>query len=620
MVAVTVAEQLVLALVHARGIGLSGDQPHYLVIAEALTHFDVHPLAAYHHDQLTRQITSWPAVLSAGVTHTFAGPHGTVSVHDIGLPVLLAPFFAIGGVTSALLGYQLVLAVGFVALHRRASGLAGLGGRGQVVFALAMAGPALWLAATQLYPDLIAGVVLAVAVVEIAVAERSRRLGYYGAAVVGVGLGLLPWLHQKYIVAAALGLVAFVVVAVRGRLPVGRAVAAVAVAVVLLALKSAYNAYFLGHVLGLPQPPPDLGPNGAAAAIALVVDRQQGLAVQVPTVVLGIAGMWFALRSVAVATVAALAAVGSVLVLNATYTSLQGTTAVDAFGNLSFAGRYGWSAVPVLLAFAPMVLVRIEPHARRLAAVGAAVVLASLAEWVPVAADHHQYFNAAMPPYAPWDPTLYPGWWGWADRVLPVMYGFGRSLHSASTWWGIALVAGVLVASVAVLVVLARPGPLDRRRVGTRTAVVAGLLVAVAVAAPTTTLPAAAAQWTPAAIGSPWTSPRGAPLVTAPIVLTATGAGTFAVTVQGSLTGPRHAAATVTVFFTPSAAAGDGRPSGPVVAAHVVLRSGARRQTSVATVDAPWPAVAAVSAGLGPSQRLAVTVFRLDKVRAAPVW
>src|SRR5665213_3431026 len=162
---VTALEYAVWCFVQGQGITLTGDEPHYLVIATSLTHLDPHVLWAYQRVSHTHYIDIGPQ-LTLAATNTFVGPHGPLSVHDIGLPMLIAPCFAVGGTGGALLGFDLLLAIGFVVLHQRASRLAGLGTAGRWVFAVAMAGPALWLASTQLYPDLISGLFLAVAFVE----------------------------------------------------------------------------------------------------------------------------------------------------------------------------------------------------------------------------------------------------------------------------------------------------------------------------------------------------------------------------------------------------------------------------------------------------------------------
>ena len=178
VVAIVVGEILTWLLLRSQGNVITGDSPHYLIAAQTLSHLSVHVLPQYRTDLATHYIYAWPqgATLSTMGVHAFTGPHGVIFAQGIGLPALLAPFIAVGNVPLALVAFFAVNAVGFVYIHQRASRLADLGRDGQLVFALALAGPALWLAATQVYPDLISGIFLACGLIEMALVERSGTL------------------------------------------------------------------------------------------------------------------------------------------------------------------------------------------------------------------------------------------------------------------------------------------------------------------------------------------------------------------------------------------------------------------------------------------------------------
>jgi len=53
---IVAGEALVYAFMRSKGVSSTGDEPHYLIVAKALSHFTVHPLQAYKVDLRTHQI------------------------------------------------------------------------------------------------------------------------------------------------------------------------------------------------------------------------------------------------------------------------------------------------------------------------------------------------------------------------------------------------------------------------------------------------------------------------------------------------------------------------------------------------------------------------------------
>jgi hypothetical protein len=302
----------------SRGASLSGDEPHYLVLARMLAHGSLHPLAYYQQDARTHALFAWPANLLSNTAdwHAYHGPHGLVTIHGLGLPLVLAPFVAVGGRSGAVAGLLAVEAALFVYLFARACAVAGrlrpgrgLGRPGRVVAAVVMAGPALWLAATQIYPDFLAGLLLAVAAVDLALAETTGRLDVPGVVIPGVSLGLVPWLHIKNLAPAVVILAALSVVCVRHRL-VRRGLIMGGLVAASWLLLLVYDLYYFGHVLGEPQPRPTPSWAALTHGLGLIFDRHQGLVIQVPAVVVGVLGLWAARKIVPWAVAATVGAVG----------------------------------------------------------------------------------------------------------------------------------------------------------------------------------------------------------------------------------------------------------------------------------------------------------------------
>jgi hypothetical protein len=542
-----VGQALTWLLLRSQGNDLGGDQAHYLIAGQAISHLSFHPLAQYQRDFLTHFIYNWPTgakVTDHTIVQTYPGPHGSVFAHGLGLPLLLGPFLAIGSVPVGLFGMFVLTALGFVCIHQRASLLAGVGRRGQVVFALVLAAPALWLAATQVYPDLLSGVLLAMALVELALIEQRKHVSRFGLWVIALALAFVPWLQVKNLAPAlCCGVAAVVVLWRRGgqRRPILVLGGVVVLGWLLLAV---YNQYYFSHLIGLPQPAPSFTLTTASRALALVFDTHQGLLVQVPTVMIGLVGLAMWRRVIPWTAAAAVVGALSMLVINGTFTSTV------PFGGTDLAGRFQWTVLPMLLAWAPLCLSALERHRARVWAVGSVVSLLWIAQGVPVLLGDHVYVNSMIAPFAPWDPSVYPGWWpvigGWLPTFLP------PGIRRGVTWSHVAIEVIVLVAVTALLNRLTK----DARLAPSRLLVVSGIAVVAALAVlinlPLQAPPASPLAFTAGQPGAPtmtWTGSEQ-PSTSPPASLTNIGPGRYTVSVSYAAA-PGSSPATAFVMATP---------------------------------------------------------------------
>ena len=546
-VALVVAVTSLYAFLQTQGVVLTGDEPHYLIAALALTHFNPHIAWAYQQDFHTHAIYTWPpgAQLS-GTAQDFVGPHGIISGHGLGIPLLIFPFIAAGGRNAAMVSFFAIEAAGLIFLHQRMSWLVSLSRPSRWLFALAIGAPALWIAGTQLYPDLISGIFLACALVEVAVIEQTRRLSLIGTLVVAIGVGFTPWFEPKNFLPALIIGVAFIGVVVRRRLPMRSTLLTLALIGVGWILLLSYDQYYFGHLLGLPQSSPGLNGEGVLGVIALLFDRHQGLFIQVPTVAVGLVGLWFARHRVPIAAMATLVAVASILALNGTFVG-------NPFGGTTLAGRFAWSAFPMLLAWSPYVLKRIDFSRARTIVVAIVISLLWATQAIPIFDGEHyhysSYYNAMTKPPL-WDPSLYPGWWPGLNNLLPDLLpptNRSRSFQILFGSSGIHLLAaiGSLVIICALLLWLARPESLwpgfakrlpDVSKVGGVAVGVAGVFLALGLALPNRNLPDRSLQWTGANLGSPFNA-SGRTVITPDFPLTYGGAGEYTASLSYTLSG-----------------------------------------------------------------------------------
>lgn len=528
--ALTVADSAVYAWIRNRGVSETGDEPHYLVVARAISHLSVHPLAAYLADLRTHQLFAWPPATPPSnlALQLYTGPHGPVSTHPVGLSVLLSPFVAAGGAQLGRAGMIVLNAAGFVYLFERSTRLARLDRRGRAVTATVLAGPALWVAATQVYPDLLTGVMLAAAAADLLTLERTGRMDRLAVIASAGFLAVLPWLHQQNLVAAGFVLAGLAVAGRRARQLRPVAFVAVTSVVSWLALVG-FNLREYGHALGLPQPFPSLNGAGVTEILGLLFDRQQGLFVQMPLAALGLVGMWLWRRWTPVATVATLAAAASLLYLNGTFVHAP-------YGGVSFAGRFQWSSLVPLLPWCPAAVEELARRSGRLVALGLGAGALWILQAIPLATGGHSYYNQ-LAAGAPWDPSAYPGWWGPVDRLLPVMVPGGPLLGRPG--FALAAEVAVLGAATAVAVCATRAG---RRSllVSAPPALIVFAAAALLAGSAPLPLPAGPLSYPGSDLGSPFVA--GASVIRAGVALQDVAAGTYTLTVRYRLEGSGTAA------------------------------------------------------------------------------
>jgi len=341
----------------ARGVyGLSGDEPHYLVMADALLTgrgFDV--TEAYLREFATPQFyppgltavldtpdASGMSALVPPAAHVVVTDAGVFSWHGWGtalLAVIVLPWAGIFGVKAltAVAGVLVVVAAwtvsarGPLAKHR--------GSRALAVATVALGYPVL-LASTQVFPDLWAGALL-LAVLAWLLASPAPP-GRLAAAAAGLALGFLPWLGVKF-APAVLVLALFALWRVRGR----RGWLAGPVLLLWAAL-GAYHVWAFGSPFGPPlEGTLAFGPDFWMVLPGLLFDQNQGALLSNPILWAAIPGIVLLWRSDRALTAAWTAVFLAVWIPGAAHPGLYGLG--------SFNGRYSWAlscllVIPALLA------------------------------------------------------------------------------------------------------------------------------------------------------------------------------------------------------------------------------------------------------------------------------
>ncbi len=270
----------------------TGDEPHYMVIANSLTRYHTLETTPAYRDMFnTTLLALFGQEPGPHNTHAVAGPHGLYSVHNIGLPILISIPLMLSGVTAARMTMALI-ASGLGALAYAFAGVFTQDRRLRVLLAIAVACAAPFLpSAGQIYPDLPAGLLFGLALLTIS----RGALGPWDAparplprALTAAAIAFAPWLQIKFAAASLLSCAGCVCWAGTPRRNIGARIAIFAMPLaVSMALLAAYNRYAFGTLTG-PYESGALVANWHAlmVLIGLHIDQFQGIFVLDPMLLL----------------------------------------------------------------------------------------------------------------------------------------------------------------------------------------------------------------------------------------------------------------------------------------------------------------------------------------------
>ena len=321
---------------------ITGDEPHYLVIAEGLLPtFELEQTGPYTREFQNRTIVenglaSPSATPTPENTHTVEGPRGLFNIHNIGLPILLAIPFLVGGEVASRLtmiaigGAIIVLLLKLVSLTALQPRV-----RALIVLPWAIAMP-LVPASTQIYPDLPAGALVLLGVY--CLWRSNLGLAAWKRWLAVIIVSYLPWLHIRYglpMVVVLLGMTWHWRNYMQSR--VKYLVAMWLPAVISVGLLAVYNIYAFSNPTG-PYESGDVMLNSIAVMqfLGLLFDQNQGMFIQQPLHFVGLFFFAFLLRKNPIATGATFLMMLGTLGPNSTHWNL--------YGGWSFSGRFGWTA------------------------------------------------------------------------------------------------------------------------------------------------------------------------------------------------------------------------------------------------------------------------------------
>jgi hypothetical protein len=269
-----------MGLWYASRLRVSGDEPHYLLMAQSLWREADLDLADNLAREDWRENTPGPLLPHFGAPRADGRPF---PAHSPGLPLLLAPLYALGGRLLCVAALALAAAGATVVAWHLAGRVPG-GGEGAFLGWAVALGPPVAFYAFHIYTEVPSALAIAGALALI-LGPLSLASGVSAALLAAA----LPWLHLKMIpAAAALGVIA--ALRLRGRVRLAFFLVAAGCAAGYLAY---YDAIFgiaspLAIYGGLP-----VGERGSPvrALVGLLLDRSYGLIWHAPVFLVALAGL-----------------------------------------------------------------------------------------------------------------------------------------------------------------------------------------------------------------------------------------------------------------------------------------------------------------------------------------
>ncbi len=261
----------------------AGDEPHYLVIAQSLWRDGDFKIEDNHQRGDYREYFS----RDLDPHYLTRGADGEIySIHPVGLPILLAPVYGLGGYTAVLLALVAMASLAAALMWRWVAGVLNAPGPATFAWGVVVCSAPFLFNTFTVYPE-IAGALA----VMVALTTRNP-------IVAGIACGVLPWLSTKYAPMSAVLLVTSPELFTRG-MPSVAALAKRAVPYGVLLL--AWFTFFYA-IWGSPLPQAPYGAmvqttpwNLVFGAPGLLFDQEYGLLPYAPAYILaatGLAALW----------------------------------------------------------------------------------------------------------------------------------------------------------------------------------------------------------------------------------------------------------------------------------------------------------------------------------------
>jgi hypothetical protein len=278
----------------------TGDEPHYLVIAQSLlrdgdvkvaNNYERGDYLPYYRGFLTPHYASG----GAGVER-YPG-------HGVGLSAIIAPAFALGGYRAVAVWIAVLVAIGAGLVWKAGYVLTSDVGAAWFGWAVVVLTAPIAVYGSLIYPDSIAGIVFAACALAVVQADaRTERTPWRltGSVALGAAIGVLPWLHVRLALPACI--FAIVLLARATRFGQGRARHVAAMSAPFAVSLAGFMA-FSWLINGSINPAASIGDRSSlqvqripVGLLAMLTDQEFGLLPNAPVHLVSFAALWSVLK------------------------------------------------------------------------------------------------------------------------------------------------------------------------------------------------------------------------------------------------------------------------------------------------------------------------------------
>jgi hypothetical protein len=328
---------------------VTGDEPHYLVMASGIVkHRTLEQTLPYKEEFESKEIykdglAPSSAQPSPANSPTAEGPHGLYSLHNVGLPLIVAPAFAVGRAIGVKVFLVLLSGITVILAWRFSEPFTADLKIRLLAIVLACFGLPLITAANQVSPDLLAGIISLSAVTWMGLRLMGNAQAIGGDLLIAGAIAFQPWLHLKLVAPALLSALALASTAYRSGKKLRRASAFVVPLCVSLVILATYNKHAFGKFAG-PYPGGALHTSLTSLMVflGLHLDQLQGILFQNPAYFIGLIFLPSYVACSRRIGITTLLLYGALVIPNALYPNW--------YGGDSFAGRFIWSGAAVFIA------------------------------------------------------------------------------------------------------------------------------------------------------------------------------------------------------------------------------------------------------------------------------
>ena len=409
---------------HARGINtVTGDEPHYLVMSSGIVkHGSLEQTAPYRDEFKAREIyknglAPEDAAPTSGNTHAYAGPHGLFNYHNIGLPLMVAVPFLLGGIIGAKLFMVFSGALVVIAAWTFSSGFSENKTKRLWAIIAAVISLPLIPESTQIYPDIWAGLIALMGLYWFFTAQERRTACV--EAWLAATIAFLPWLQIKFAATCIILMLSISAKIYFQSKDLKRIFQIFMIAGASCVLLAAYNEYAFGKIAGpYKSGVLELSKTSLMVLIGLFIDQNQGFLLQNPVNLIGVLAMGWMYKMNRPLTLLWALVFLSLIVPNALHITL--------YGGGSFSGRFQWAAAIVFIIptlYGLLTIAKSKENIFKLIIISA--VLLQLYFFYQYAIKGVSLYNKGVGTWFDAYSIFYDPWHGWLPMLYDAAWAYG---------------------------------------------------------------------------------------------------------------------------------------------------------------------------------------------------